>query len=142
MLLCIVWYCMYSRTFSTRPQCSDTHNVVGISLLLSEEPQYVINMMVSCVNSFIPDERQCFNTHHGIERIHIGSVRDCFREGIMVYCFPWNAYDLHGGSRVQSGAHCRFANGLRPVARAHQGEPGMVFPFFRDHYVVGRSTGR
>ena len=47
----------------------------------------------------------------------------------MVYCFPWNAYDLHGGSRVQSRAHCRFANGLRPVARAHQGETGMVFPF-------------
>ena len=45
------------------------------------------------------------------------------------FFLPWNAYDLHDGSRVQSGAHCRFANGLRPVARAHHGEPGMVFPF-------------
>ena len=55
----------------------------------------------------------------------------------MVYCFPWKAYDLPAGSRV----HCRFANGLRPVARAHRGETGMVFPVYGDHFVVGLSTG-
>ena len=55
----------------------------------------------------------------------------------MVYCFPWKAYDLPAGSRV----HCRLANGLRLVARAHRGETGMVFPVYGDHFVVGLSTG-
>ena len=73
----------------------------------------MINVMVSCVNSYIPDERQCFNTHHGIERFHIGSVRDCFREGIMVYCFPLarmlprEAENCVGMKRYARGRKCK-----------------------------------